>query len=103
MTSGSLSVTHDGGGGNLDLVVQHVDERLLLWQINLDRKATVFVCVNLGIVDPIASGLLFSQRELICKLTFGCPFVLSLSLKEQKWDKDKKYQYDNYIVSTKKL
>ena len=44
MTSRSLSVTRDGGGGNLDLVVQHVgrvllhlEERLLLWQVNLAR------------------------------------------------------------------
>ena len=42
MTSRSLSVTRDGGVGNLDLVVQHVgrvllhlDERLLLRPVNL--------------------------------------------------------------------
>ena len=78
MTSRSLSVTSDGGVGDLDLVVQHVgrvllhlDERLLLRPVNLARRATVLACVNLGNVDHFAaSGLQFRQRE-IAKLTFG--------------------------------
>ena len=73
MTSRSLSVTRDGGVGNLDLgrVLLHLDERLLLRPVNRARRATVFACVNLGIVDHFAaSGLQFRQRE-IAKLTFG--------------------------------
>ena len=46
-------------------------------------------CVKLCIVDLFSpSGLLFRQRNFAI-LTFGCPFVLCLSLIEQKKDKIK--------------